>query len=301
LWSPYFENIAAPGLVAFPHDSLYADELIEALMLMHKRKMYKNLVFYLEACESGSMFQNLSQGYNIFAETASNSHESSWATFCPPSDDSVNGVVLGTCLGDSYSVNWMMDTEAERTSETLAEQFSRVKQLTNKSHVKEFGDLKRMSTDAIDKYLGNETHEGAYELIDPSTRMVDSRDVTLDSKFFAYQREQSLENLVSLQEEIAHRKETDVFFKEFVVAVLGKEVDLEEIRRPNPSKFNFKCHRSLSSVYKNECRYQWTDYSLKYAGVFFTLCEESNQNGLLSLELIASFMRSTCIKSFAIQ
>lgn len=34
--------------------------------------------------------------------------ESSWGTYCPP-DDMVDGVAVGSCLGDLYSVNWMED------------------------------------------------------------------------------------------------------------------------------------------------------------------------------------------------
>lgn len=41
-------------------------------------------VFYLEACESGSIFEGLlPEGLNIYATTASNAEESSWGTYCP--------------------------------------------------------------------------------------------------------------------------------------------------------------------------------------------------------------------------
>lgn len=43
----------------------------------------------------------------------------------------VNGVSIGTCLGDEFSVNWMEDTEAGgRYSETLDDQFAIVKAKT---------------------------------------------------------------------------------------------------------------------------------------------------------------------------
>jgi legumain len=62
---------------------------------------------YLEACNSGSMFQGLPANIRVYATTASNAEESSWATYCD-GDDVVNGQGLGTCLGDLYSVNWMV-------------------------------------------------------------------------------------------------------------------------------------------------------------------------------------------------
>ena len=40
--------------------------------------MYKQLVFYLEACESGSMFDGLLKPeWNVYATTAANEYESS--------------------------------------------------------------------------------------------------------------------------------------------------------------------------------------------------------------------------------
>ncbi len=67
----YFADHGAPGLIAFPTAYLYADDLNNALKELHSNKMYKNLVFYLEACESGSMFENkLASNMNIYAVTA---------------------------------------------------------------------------------------------------------------------------------------------------------------------------------------------------------------------------------------
>lgn len=51
---------------------------------MHEKKMYKELVFYLEACFPGSMFEVLPTNLNIYATTAANSRQSSYAEFCSP-------------------------------------------------------------------------------------------------------------------------------------------------------------------------------------------------------------------------
>ena len=58
---------------------------------MYANKMYKKLVFYLEACDSGSMFEfTLPKDINAYAMTAGKADEDSWATYCPP-NDVVNG------------------------------------------------------------------------------------------------------------------------------------------------------------------------------------------------------------------
>ena len=57
---------------------------------MYENDRYNKLVFYLETCESGSMFVNLPTNHRIYALSAANPFESSWGTYCPP-DDIVNG------------------------------------------------------------------------------------------------------------------------------------------------------------------------------------------------------------------
>ena len=117
----YFADHGAPGLVAMPTGkSLYADQLNDTFNFMFENKMYKEMVVYIEACESGSMFQNiLKDNMNIYAITAANASESSWGTYCSP-DDKVDGVSVGSCLGDLFSVNWMEDSDhANMDTETL--------------------------------------------------------------------------------------------------------------------------------------------------------------------------------------
>lgn len=94
--------------------------------------MYKELVFYLEACESGSMFTSLPNNTKILAISAANPDESSWATYCSPGDE-VGGKNIGSCLGDLFSVSWMEDTDGGCVCiESLQSQITIVKQKTDK-------------------------------------------------------------------------------------------------------------------------------------------------------------------------
>jgi legumain len=66
-------------------------------------------VFYLEACESGSIFEGLlPEDIDIYATTASNAEESSWGTYCP-GEYPPPPPEYSTCLGDLYSIAWMED------------------------------------------------------------------------------------------------------------------------------------------------------------------------------------------------
>lgn len=129
-----FFDHGAPGLVAFPNEELYANDLSQALQNMHAKKMYKQLVYYMEACESGSMFKNFPTNLNIYVVTAANEEESSYAAYCD--NAIVGGKDIGSCLGDLFSINWMEDTDVA-TDETynLQQQYEKVKALTTESHV----------------------------------------------------------------------------------------------------------------------------------------------------------------------
>ncbi|CDW88179.1 peptidase c13 family protein [Stylonychia lemnae] len=151
----YFTDHGATGILGFPQKYLYADDLISNLTYMHKQNMYSELVFYVEACESGSMFQGLlDPALNIYVMTASNAEESSWGTYCYP-DDLKDGKHLGTCLGDLFSVNWMEDTDAnDILKESLLTQFETVKNKTDQSHVMQYGELKFVD-EPIGYFQGN--------------------------------------------------------------------------------------------------------------------------------------------------
>jgi hypothetical protein len=63
---------------------IYADELLATLALKRFGDGYQQLLAFVEACESGSIFQGmLVDSLGIFATTAANALESSWGTYCP--------------------------------------------------------------------------------------------------------------------------------------------------------------------------------------------------------------------------
>ena len=128
----YFSDHGATGLIGFPSSYLYADDLLNTLNHMSDSKSFNKLVFYLEACESGSMFANLANNTRIYAITAANAEESSWATYCRGSENKINNKSVGTCLGDEFSVNFLEDNEKSvGLNETLSAQFDNVEANTH--------------------------------------------------------------------------------------------------------------------------------------------------------------------------
>ncbi|XP_014666763.1 PREDICTED: legumain-like [Priapulus caudatus] len=143
-----FADHGAPGIVAFPSGELTASALNDAIQSMHDARKYKKMVFYVEACESGSMFSNLlPTNISVYATTAANGEESSYACYYDDFRD--------TYLGDVYSVMWMEDSDvADLSKETLTQQYQTVKQKTNTSHVMRFGD-ESMGTLPLIKFEGD--------------------------------------------------------------------------------------------------------------------------------------------------
>ncbi|XGW30691.1 hypothetical protein V3C99_009557 [Haemonchus contortus] len=103
---------------------------------MHENRKYSQLVFYLGACEGGSMFRGvLEDDIDVYAVTSANYDELGFATYCD------NDLDL-PCLGAEFSVDWMEDSDRQDiTLETLGEQFELVKGLTVQSHVSRCGNM----------------------------------------------------------------------------------------------------------------------------------------------------------------
>ncbi|KAI6240621.1 Legumain [Aphelenchoides fujianensis] len=116
---------------------------------MHKHEKYGQLVFYVEACESGSMFEEILPNHiNVYVVTAANGEESSYAEYW------CNDFM--TLLGDSMSIAWMEQADLEFLQElTLEQHFQVIKALTPNSHVSRFGDLSIAEQKAA-RFLGEE-------------------------------------------------------------------------------------------------------------------------------------------------
>jgi legumain len=283
----YFSDHGAPGLIAFPNGELYSDSLMATLKKMHAKNSYKKLVFYLEACESGSMFEKiLPANINVYATSAANSNESSYAIYCSP-DDVIGKVHIGSCLGDEYSVNWMEDSDNNSNkTESLETQYETVKSKTKGSHVLQWGSkdfvneniwdfqgnqqeskygflkkIKKFIRQIVHKITGKPEHKE----IDPSYSQyleeakkskINSRDVKL---FYLYQRAMTLNDEYSsqeLQKELEHIKKSDKIFAEFdKLLVISAEKEIDEIK--------FDCLRPAVEAYKSICL-NWGEYDLKY-------------------------------------
>lgn len=272
-----FSDHGAPGLIAFPTSYLYAKDLHPVFEFMYANGLYKSLVFYLETCESGSMFQDLKLDHGIYGLSAANPTESSWGYYCPP-QDKVGGVSIGSCLGDHFSINWMEDTDKGDLTKSLDAHFQIIKKATTMSQVMQWGDLSFIN-EPISNYLSGRgaksTSSGFLDLLKEyfateektEGEAWDSRDNKLLYLINRFKISQSEEDFQALQEEYYERQ---YFDKKF--SALKANMKLTG----NYSKSaNNECLEIQVNNFENSCR-KLTDYGLKYVKYLAEMCDNSN-------------------------
>ncbi|KAK8808567.1 hypothetical protein WA158_008468 [Blastocystis sp. Blastoise] len=266
----YYINHGGQGLVMMPNDSvLFAKDLISTLKDMNDKKMFKKLVFYLEACESGSMWLDLPKDINVYAISSTDNLQSSWGTYCPGSkiDDVVDGISIGSCLGEVFSCAWLeQDDEVDISQLTLQEQFDYAKQKTSFwSTPQQFGDLS-FTNQPVSTYISEEHSEKCYNNIKNENNSWNSRNNKLN--FWNYRKtlgDKEAENQVLLENQ--RRSFADQFFRKISIALLG---NANVLYQRFSSHIQWDCYIPLVNEYNQ--KYGWNDYSLQYTKVFASMC-----------------------------
>ena len=166
----FYTDHGAPGYVTFPAGvAMHATDLSEALLTMSQLGKYGKLLFYMDACNTGSMFGGgLLKAPRALAVAAALATEESYAAYCPPYDKvaAENGREVFSCLGDVMSLQWMFASSSsskaaaddhaghaagnETTTATVGSQIDVVANRTatghvlnrdHNSHVQAFGDM----------------------------------------------------------------------------------------------------------------------------------------------------------------
>jgi len=170
---------------------LYGKDFVEVLETMYAQKKFHRMTIYIEACESGSLFEDiLPPNMNIYVTTAANSNESSYACFFDP--------VRKTFLADTYSIQWISTLESY-TNFSLQEQYVYIRDHTTKSHVMQYGmlnftqeSINNFMSFAIPTTLPHVLHKIEHNVpnIDPAHH-VNARDVKLERLLRLYKHEKN--------------------------------------------------------------------------------------------------------------
>ncbi|KAM1010816.1 hypothetical protein ACFX13_046992 [Malus domestica] len=301
----YYADHGSAGLLAMPTDGdyVYAKDLIRVLKKKHASRGFKSMVLYVEACESGSMFDGiLPRNLNIYATTSANPEESSYGTYCPGEDPPV-AQEYGTCLGDLYSISWMEDCDiSDSRKETLQQQYERVRRRTNKSHVMQYGDMSRRQQFLV-TYMGGYLSKHSTSTSDISSplisRVVNQRDTKLHYFQHKLRRaptgsQEESEARKQLLDEIAHRKHVDDSIHKIGELLFGHRESSNMLMkgrpRGQPLVDNWDCFKKLLKIYEKYCGH-FSAYGMKHTRAIANMC-----NAGITAEKMVVASDQTCSK-----
>ncbi|CAN6539706.1 unnamed protein product [Malus baccata var. baccata] len=308
----YYTDHGGPGILGMPTSPyIYANDLIEVLKKKHAAGTYKSLVFYLEACESGSIFEGLlPEGLNIFATTASNAEESSWGTYCPGEYPSPPPE-YDTCLGDLYSVAWMEDSDVHNLrSETLHQQYELVKMRTANdnsgfgSHVMQYGDV-GLSKNNLFVYMGTNPANDNYTFLGenslrPSSKAVNQRDADLLHFWHKYRKApegsaRKIQAQKDFVEAMSHRMHIDQTMKLIGKLLFGIEKGPQVLNavRPagQPLVDDWDCLKTMVRSFETHCG-SLSQYGMKHMRSLANIC-----NAGMTQEQMAEASAQACVSA----
>jgi len=237
----YFADHGASGMVAFPSDFLDAQTLNSALQDMHKNNRYKQMLFYLEACESGSMFEGLlPDNIGVLAVTASNSTAPSFACFYDEK--------LDTFLGDVFSVNWMKNADTENIEkETIEEQMEHISNSTEiYSEIGQFGD-KTIARDIVGLFQGLKKGD-LFDTFEDITDAVVAHEVSI-----ARLEKNKHENSDKIHSLRKGRQFVDNVIEDIVYKVLGEPDNVDDIIEQVHEIRDFDCFVDVARNFHEKC------------------------------------------------
>lgn len=309
----YYSDHGGPGVLGMPLPPyLYANDFIQVLKQKHAAGSYREMVIYIEACESGSIFEGLlPTDMNIYATTASNAEENSWGTYCPGMDPPPPPE-YDTCLGDLYSVAWMEDSEMNNLKEeTLLQQYDLVKRRTSNhntymtgSHVMQYGNL-TISQEELYLYIGFDSANSNASLVLENSlllerteaKAINQRDADLLYMWQKYKKskEDSPERFTAqtqLLEFMAHRMHVDKSVKLVGNLLFGPEKGSAVLKavRPQgePLVDDWDCLKKMVRTFERHCG-SLAQYGMKHMRALANICNEG-----ISMDAMATVSAEAC-------
>ncbi|XP_076056955.1 legumain-like [Oratosquilla oratoria] len=268
----------APGIFGFPSSYLYARDLNKAIKKMKEENKFKEMTLYVEACESGSLFEHhLPKDINVYALSASSPSESSYACYL---DDE-----LDTYLGDVFSIKWMEDTDREDiTKETLEKQFKIVHKETTTSDVMEWGQL-NINAETVSTFQGSgkaelEDYGPFYPSDDPCLNSsVSNPDAPRQILRQKIDQALSAEEADIWRKELEHLNNNRKFVRDVlrdVVYVVAPDAVIAEQMLLNVGRTvnDWDCYEQVVESFHKECfNLGWNPYALRHLYTFINMCD----------------------------
>ncbi|KAK7311409.1 hypothetical protein RJT34_09541 [Clitoria ternatea] len=310
----YYTDHGGAGVLGMPSKPyIFASDLNDALKKKHASGTYKSLVFYVESCEAGSMFDGLlPEDHNIYVMAASDTGESSWVTYCPFQDPRLPPE-YDVCIGDLFSVSWLEDSDVHNLrTETIHQQCEVVKKKTieplirDGTHIVQFGDT-GLSNQSLFVYMGtdpandNNTFVDKHSLV-PPRKAVSQRDADLIHFWEKFRRapegsSRKAEAEKQLREVTSHRMHIDHSVKHIGKLLFGIEKGSKMLNSVRPAGLpvvdDWDCLKTLCEMsvrtFETHCG-SLSEYGMKHMRSFANLC-----NAGIRKEQMAEASAQACV------
>ncbi|KAL1472717.1 hypothetical protein MTO96_022861 [Rhipicephalus appendiculatus] len=268
----YFAGHGAPGLLAFPNGVLHAQPFMNVIKSLNK-KTFADMTIYIEACEAGSMFDGLLTAYySVYATTATDPYESSYACYWDPKKEAY--------LGDLYSVSWMEDSDKkDLKKETLFEQLNVVKKRTQASHVMEYGNM-RIRNLSVSEFQGKKKASPRV-LPEAPDDAVSSRDVPIAILRNKLGKASNPQEINFLKAKLRRALRNRLFLKNKVAEIAsfvarGKSNDADEVLTSQRRFTKFACYEKAVSHFSDRCfDLSRNPYAFQHLRALMNMCELS--------------------------
>lgn len=304
-----FVDHGGPGLICFPGfvEEMHKVQLQQTLQTMSDTNMFHKLSFYLETCESGSMFEGLNIP-NVYAVSAANPTQSSFGAYCGRSA-SVDGKSINSCLGDLFSINWMEDADNDFGSESLEDAWRLAHQKTSHggdtsrgSEVLQWGDTS-FTDDKSSEFIGNLNVNSLSSVVTPEVpkNSINVRQIDLNRLYDMYAAattsSERLQVGEQLQQELARQMMVDLVHERLLGLLFpDDEAKQEEMRTSKAKPENMDCELRVHRAFKAHSAGQFNPnsaFALQFHQIVVNVCAEfSMANGATSM--LESVVEAAC-------
>ena len=252
----YFTSHGGPGSILVGNTYVHDKELMETIQYMHDHKMYKNFLFLMEACYSGSMFLELPEGLNVYAITAADNHHSSYESHCPP-NDVIDGKSLDTCLSCYWdnAMEWFMEGGADHTLDELFEHTHDVVQDHSTQNVSHFGDIEEMGKLTLRQFMGDLPAKRFRSIAKDNSEKIAKSDVPKHLAMWRAIRADKSESAAAMkayQEEVYKKAKEEVEVMRLGRALMNEKA-ADKAFKTAAETYSVDCVRDLSMSLVKEC------------------------------------------------
>ena len=252
----YFTSHGNPGELIVGYSHMPEERFMKTLIYMHDNHLYKHFLILMEACFSGSMFENLPKNMNIYAITSADEDHPSYESHCPP-DDIVDGKELNTCLSCLWdnAMEWFMEGGADHTLDELYEHTKTLVAKESDQNVSVFGDIEEMGKMTLRDFMGDLPARRFRSMNNDNSAKIAKSDVPAHLAMWKAIRADK-KNFASALKEYQEIKYTEAK-REVEVMRLGRmlmnEKAADKALKAPAEVYNPNCVRDLSESLVKEC------------------------------------------------